>query len=115
MLQKTRRAIVANAHKQAIIQKANGQKPFFVTCDSLGKPKPPYRNIWVNMLHAYCSIFDPSINNINAQPLALMNQKKARFEENWEYVGYDLSYKKFKAQMNVFLKNRKHALKLSLR
>jgi hypothetical protein len=67
------------------------------------------------MLHAYCSIFDPSINNINAQPLALMNQKKARFEENWEYVGYDLSYKKFKAQMNVFLKNRKHALKLSLR
>jgi hypothetical protein len=41
MLQKTQRTIVANAHKQVIIQKANGQKSFFVTCDSSRKPKPP--------------------------------------------------------------------------
>jgi hypothetical protein len=33
MLRKARRTIVANARKQAIIRKANGQKPFFVTCD----------------------------------------------------------------------------------
>ncbi len=33
-------------------------------------------------------------------------------ENNWEYVGHDLSYKEFKAQVNVYLKNRCHALKL---
>ncbi len=32
-------------------------------------------------------------------------------KENWEYIGYDLSYKEFKAHVNVFLKNRRHALK----
>jgi hypothetical protein len=42
MLRKVRRTIVANARKQAIIRKANGQKPFFVTCDSSRKLKPPY-------------------------------------------------------------------------
>jgi len=30
-----------------------------------------------------------------------------RLDKNWEYVGYDLS---FKAQMNIYLKNRQHAL-----
>lgn len=82
MLRKAQRAIVANAYKQAIIRKANGQKSFFVTCDSSRKPKPPYRKIWVNMLHAYCNILDPSINNINAQPPTLMNEVKAILEEN---------------------------------
>jgi hypothetical protein len=33
-------------------------------------------------------------------------------EKNWEYVGHDLSYKEFKAQVNVYLKNRRHVLKL---
>jgi hypothetical protein len=97
MLQKTWRTIVANACKQVIIQKANSQKTFFVTCDSLGEPKSPYQNIWVNMLHACCSILNPNINNINAQPSTLMNQVKGKLKENWEYVGYDLSYKEFKA------------------
>ncbi len=109
---KARRTIVNNARKLAITRKANGQKPFFVTCDSSGKPKPPHRNIWVNMLHGYCSCLDPSIDNINAQPRALMNQVRNRLEENWEYVGNDLSYREFKAQVNVFLKNRRHGLKL---
>ncbi|KAH8949932.1 hypothetical protein BDL97_10G057800 [Sphagnum fallax] len=109
---KARRTIVNNARKLAITRKANGQKPFFVTCDSSGKPKPPHRNIWVNMLRGYCSCLDPSIDNINAQPRALMNQVRNRLEENWEYVGNDLSYREFKAQVNVFLKNRRHGLKL---
>jgi hypothetical protein len=25
-------------------------------------------------------------------------------EENWEYVGHDLSYKEFKAQVSVYLR-----------
>jgi hypothetical protein len=36
---------------------------------------------------------------------------KSRLKENWEYVGYDF-YWEFKAYLNVFLKNRKHGLKL---
>jgi hypothetical protein len=43
------------------------------------------------MLPAYYSILDPNINNINAQPHALMNKVKAKLEENWEFIGYDLS------------------------
>lgn len=41
-----------------------------------------------------------------------MNIVKSRLEENWEYVGYDLTYQEFKAQVNVFLKNRRHGFKL---
>lgn len=64
------------------------------------------------MLHGYASILHPNIDNMNAQPRALMNPMKNRLEENQEYVGYDLPYREFKAQVNVFLKNRSHALKL---
>ncbi len=63
------------------------------------------------MLCAYCSILHPSINNINPQPHALMNQVKAILDKSWEYVGYEPSYKEVKAQVNVYLKNRRHALK----
>jgi hypothetical protein len=42
----------------------------------------------------------------------LMNELKTKLKENWEYVGYDLHYWKFKAQANVYLKNKWHALKL---
>jgi hypothetical protein len=58
------------------------------------------------MLHGYCHILDPSIGNINAQPNILMNKMKNRLEEDWEYVGYDLSCHEFKAQVNVYLKNK---------
>jgi hypothetical protein len=54
------------------------------------------------MLCAYYNILDPNIDNINAQPLALMNQVKARLKDNWEYIGYELSYNEFKAHVNVF-------------
>jgi hypothetical protein len=33
-------------------------------------------------------------------------------EENWEYVGYDLLYRGFKLQVNVYLKNKRHSLKV---
>jgi hypothetical protein len=58
--------IVNIACKLAIIRKNNGLKPFFVTCHSFGKPKPPHRNIWVNVLCGYCSCLDLNIDNINA-------------------------------------------------
>jgi hypothetical protein len=41
-----------------------------------------------------------------------MNIMKSMLEDQWEYVGYDLSYQEFKAQMNVYLNNRRHSLKL---
>jgi hypothetical protein len=41
-----------------------------------------------------------------------MNEVLHKLEKNLEYVGHDLSYKEFKAQMNIYLKNRCHALKL---
>jgi hypothetical protein len=63
---KARRIIVNEAGRQEFIRKANGQKSFFVTCDTLGKPKTPHCNIWVNMLRGYCSILHPSIDNVNA-------------------------------------------------
>jgi hypothetical protein len=70
------------AHKLAIIRKANGQKPFFVTCEPSGKPQLPHRNIWINMLRGYCNCLDPSVDNINAQPHHLMNEVLHRLEEN---------------------------------
>jgi hypothetical protein len=96
----------------AIKRKNKRLKPYFVTCDSFGKPKAPHINIWVNMLCGYCGILDPSINNINVQPHALMNIVKGKLEDQWEYVGYDLSYREFKAQVIIYLKNRRHSLKL---
>jgi hypothetical protein len=45
----------------------------------------------------YCHCLDLSIDNINAQPHALMNEMKNRLKNNWEYIGYDLSYREFKA------------------
>ncbi len=99
----------------AIARKANEMKHFFVTCDSTWKPKAPRINIWINMLHGYCHILDLSINNINAQPNILMNIVKNRLEENWEYVGYDLSYHEFNAQVNVYLKNKWHSLKVLIK
>jgi len=54
----------------------------------------------------YYGILDPNIDSINAQPHALMNTVKTRLEDQWEYVGYELFYREFKAQMNVYLKNR---------
>jgi hypothetical protein len=53
---------------------------------------PPHQNIWVNMLCGYYNVLDPNIDNINAQPHALMNQILNRLAKNWEYVGYELSY-----------------------
>jgi hypothetical protein len=103
---------VSKAHKIAIERNNKGLKPYFVTCDSFGKPKAPHINIWVNMFHEYCGVLDLNIDNINAQPHVLMNTLKSRLEDQWEYVDYDLSYQNFKAQVNVYLKNRQHSLKL---
>ncbi len=64
------------------------------------------------MLHGYYRVLDSSIYNINVQPYHLINEMKSRLKENWEYVGYDLSYQAFKAHLNVFLKNRRHGPKL---
>jgi hypothetical protein len=63
------------------------------------------------MLRGYCSVLDPIIDNINAQLHALMYQILNRLVENWEYTGYELSYREFKPQVNVYLKNRQHGLK----
>jgi hypothetical protein len=41
-----------------------------------------------------------------------LNQVLSKLVENREHIGYDLSYQEFKAQVNVFLKNRKHGLQL---
>jgi hypothetical protein len=59
----------------------------------------------------YCNILDSSIDNINAQPHALMNWVKSILEDDWEYVGYNLSYWEFKVQVNMFLKNKQDVLK----
>lgn len=91
------RLIVNKAWKLVIIKKANGQKPFFVSCDPFGEPQPPHKNIWINMLCGYCSCLDPNIDNINAQPHHLINEVLHKLEKNSEYVGHDLSYKEFKA------------------
>jgi hypothetical protein len=64
------------------------------------------------MLHGCCSCLDLSTNNINAQPHEKLNQVKSRLEENWEYVGYDLSYQDFKTQVNAYLTNKWHFLKV---
>jgi hypothetical protein len=74
--------------------------------------KPPHINIGINILHGYYGVLDLNINNNNAQPHVLMNIVKSKLEDQWEYVGYDLSYQEFKAQMNVYLNNRQHSLKL---
>jgi hypothetical protein len=74
-------------------------KAFFY--DSTRKPKPPHQNIWVNMFQGYCGILDPNIDNINPQPHVLLIQVISKLEENWEYVGYDLSYQEFKVHVNV--------------
>jgi hypothetical protein len=46
-------------------------------------------------------------------PHALMNWNwvKSILEDDWEYVGYDLSYWKFKVKLNMFLKNKWDVLK----
>jgi hypothetical protein len=36
---------------------------------------------------------------------------KSILKDNWEYVGYDLSYWEFKVQVNVFLNNKQNVLK----
>jgi hypothetical protein len=41
------REIMANSCKMIMLKKVNGKKPFFVTCDFSGKPKPPHQNICV--------------------------------------------------------------------
>jgi hypothetical protein len=86
------RAIVSKAHKIAIERKNKRLKPYCVTCDSSIKPKAPHINIWVNMLYGHYGLLDPSLDNINAQPHVLMNTVKSKMEDQWEYVGYDLSY-----------------------
>jgi len=43
-----------------------------------------------------------------------MNEVKSKLEENWEYVSYDLSYREFKAQVNVYFKNKKYVLKFTI-
>jgi hypothetical protein len=43
-----------------------------------------------------------------------MNEVKGRLDDNREYIGYDLAYKEFKVQVNVYLKNKQHSLKLLL-
>ncbi len=91
-------------------QKEQRVETFF--CDMWLIWEAPHCNIWVNVLRDYCSILDPNIDNINAQLYALMNQILNKLVENWEYVGYDLSYKESKAHMNVYLKNKRHGLKL---
>jgi hypothetical protein len=40
---KARKLIVNKACKLVIIKKANGQKPFFVSCDPFGEPNCPIR------------------------------------------------------------------------
>lgn len=105
-LRKAHMNIMNNAQRQAIIRKSNGQKPFFVTCESSRKPKALHHNIWINILHGYYFVLDQSVDNINAKPHALMNEVKGRLDDNWDYVGYDLAYKEFKMQMNVCLKNK---------
>jgi len=52
---------------------------------------------------------DSSIDHINAQPHAKMNVMKNKLDENCEY---ELSYQKFKAQVNVFFKNKRDVLEL---
>jgi hypothetical protein len=64
------------------------------------------------MLRGYCGVLDPNINNINAQPHVLMNTVKSRLENQWEYVGHDMFDQEFKLQMNVYLKNKQHSVKL---
>jgi len=76
----------------ALVIKVSGKRPFFVTCDVARKPKPPHKTIWVNMLQGYYYVLDPNIDNINAQPHHLINEMKSRLKDNWEYIGYDLSY-----------------------
>ncbi len=56
------------------------------------------------MLCGYCSCLDLNIDNNNAQLHHLMNEVFHMLEENWEYVGHDLSYKEFKAQVSVYLR-----------
>ncbi len=73
-----------------------------------------HQNIWIKMLHAYCFVLNPSVENINAQPYALMNEVKGRLDDNSEYISYDLAYREFKASLNVYLKNKQHSLKLLL-
>jgi hypothetical protein len=41
-----------------------------------------------------------------------MNEVKNRLNENCEYVGYELSYQKFKTQVNGFFKNKRDVLEL---
>jgi hypothetical protein len=67
------------------------------------------------MLCGYCSVLDPIIDNITAQLHALMNQILNTLVENWEYIGYELSYLEFKVQVNVYLKNRHHGLKFLIK
>jgi hypothetical protein len=43
-----------------------------------------------------------------------MNEVKGRLDDNRKYIGYDLAYKEFKVQVNVYLKNKQHSLKLLL-
>jgi len=66
-----------------------------MTCDAFGKPNTPHQNIWVTMLRGYCCCLDPSIDNTYAQ-WALMNEMNNKLKEDWEYIGYDLLYQKFK-------------------
>jgi hypothetical protein len=110
--EQAQRLVVNDACKQVIIRKVQGLKPIFVTYDLSRKLEPPHCNIWVNMLHGYCSILDSSIDHINAQPHAKMNEMKNKLDENCEYVWYELSYQKFKAQVNVFFKNKRDVLEL---
>lgn len=88
---KMRRDIIKRAREMAVGRKLEGKKPYFVRCDSFGKPQPPHRNMWVSMLRSYCSVFDPSIDNINAQPHPMMNAVKDRLDKAWEYIGSDLT------------------------
>jgi hypothetical protein len=44
------------------------------------------------MLHGYYTCLDSNIDNINVQPHEKLNQMNNRLEDNWEYIGYDLSY-----------------------
>jgi hypothetical protein len=52
------------------------------------------------------------MDNINAQPHTLMNEIRSILKDKWEYVRYNLSYREFKSQINVYLKNRCHVLQL---
>jgi hypothetical protein len=64
-----------------------------------------------HVAHEYYNSLDANINNINAQLHTKMNKVKNRLKDNWEYVYSDLSYREFKAQVDVFLKNKRHDLK----